>query len=903
MEFDFADLPGNPIEDCELGALPTAHWLKLQKELEDRISKLEERNHKLQEENTTLKMQLDELTLRSKAASPLGEHDGHQRPSNVEDELFGPNVQVHSNLSKATGSQSGAAKPRASLKHGADCPQTLLRDACEDSSKIGASLSLTCRTGSESGGRTSRIPRLVSESLNKFSSLWAGKPHVVSNVNMEVVRGSAMSMERPAQAAIYLCGIALVVFTLVAKGTGLGEVAASESSSASSSSSFSLDAPHRILGGGTGDHAPFRRLGAGPSLLMTNIAFCFTGVGLMALTMNFFKQPLILGYLLGGVLVGPIGLNIVHSHEDIQELSSLGLFFLLFMIGLELDVMELLKMGKVVMLTGLLQFPITAGVMICIFTGLHGAGVTWGSGQFSAMYVGLTCAISSTMIVVKLLSEKMEMAAQHGRLTIGILIFQDVWAIIVLAIQPNMENPQVLPLLKTFGMIAVLIAIASAYAKFVMPAVFAATSKCAESMLVMSLAWAFYVGCIAILPFVGLSLELAALIAGVVLASFPYSAEFNGKIRYIRDFFITLFFIGLGMQLPTPTLDAVAKALLVVIVVVLSRWLGIFAVVWIIGGGKRLAATATINLTQISEFALVICTLGKNFGHIEQDTLTILIWSFSILAIASSYLIGYNHAIYGKLSHICQSTCACFFRSGNGHNSADTGGDDDEHEEEHDIVLLGFHKVAAALIAEMEAKSPALLHKLHVIDFNTSIVDALATKGVMCSYGDISCKDVLQHAHHGEVRLVLSTIPDSMLVGVTNADILRISKELWPQAHCIVTSDSQQETADLYKAGADYVLQMALLCSERLQHLLVEYSKNAQASELNQIFANVTPSLTPSMSMVKITSLGQVSKSESMTKIQSLTNSQSFAALGFFRSREPGNADTNGETSVVPHAK
>merc|ERR1719188_903749 len=145
-------------------------------------------------------------------------------------------------------------------------------------------------------------------------------------------------------------------------------------------------------------------------------------------------------------------------------------------------------------------------------------------------------------------------------------------------------------------MMVVLILVAVAYAKFVMPAVFLFASRSIELMLIIALAWCFFMCCLATLPFIGLSMELAALISGVALATFPYSAEFNGKIKYIRDFFITLFFVGLGMQIPLPSVSAIGKAALVAVVVLLVRWIGIFLVVNALGGGKRLASVSTINL-------------------------------------------------------------------------------------------------------------------------------------------------------------------------------------------------------------------------------------------------------------------------------------------------------------------
>merc|ERR1712048_494942 len=292
-------------------------------------------------------------------------------------------------------------------------------------------------------------------------------------------------------------------------------------------------------------------------------------------------------------------------------------------------------------------FPLCAGAMTSIFMGLEWMGLSFGTGPYAALYCGMACAISSTMIVVKLLQEHAEMDSSPGRLTVGILIFQDIWAIIVLAIQPDLANPEILGLLKTLGMIVVLVIVALSYAKFVMPAVFMVSSRSVELMLVVALAWCFLMGCFATLPFVGQSFELAALVSGVALATFPYSAEFIGKIKYLRDFFITLFFVGLGMQIPVPSISAIGMAMVVAFVVLAIRWLGIFTVVSVLGGGSRLATVATINLSQISEFALAICSLGISFGHVEGDTLTILIWTFAFLAILSSYLIGYNYHLYG----------------------------------------------------------------------------------------------------------------------------------------------------------------------------------------------------------------------------------------------------------------
>mmetsp|Transcript_20314 Transcript_20314/g.32798 ORF Transcript_20314/g.32798 Transcript_20314/m.32798 type:complete len:779 (+) Transcript_20314:1-2337(+) len=649
-----------------------------------------------------------------------------------------------------------------------------------------------------------QIEDCISEASADYEKELGDKPnalHVAATTNIETVMGSALSHGLAFQAVAYLVALGGIMFVLIAKSTKLGD---------DTDTSVAVDC-HGSAGG--------RRLAGGPSPLLSNIAYCLAGAGLITFFVNLMKQPLILGYLLGGVFIGPIGLDIVHSEKEIADVSSLGLVFLLFMIGLELDVSELAKMGRVVVVTGMLQFPLCAGIHFGIFTLFANVfDLSFGDGEYSTFYVGMTCAISSTMIVVKLLSDMADMDSAPGRLTIGILIFQDIWAIIVLAIQPDLDKPNITTLLETFGKIAGLIVIALAYAKFVMPAVFFASSKNVELMLVLSLCWCFCMCSLAILPFVGLSMELAALISGVALATFPYSAEFNGKIKYIRDFFITLFFCGLGMQIPSPTFAPIAKAFLIAIVVLLVRWIGIFSLVLTLGGGRRLAAVATINLSEISEFALVICTLGKDFGHVEGDTLTILIWVFALLAIFSANMLPFNYQIYGLMHRLANRILK---RPEQDKDKAQLA--HDTHVDRN-IVLLGFHKIAAMLVADFEHHSPSLLAKLHVIDFHEDLELQLRRRGVTFAYGDISSPDVLEHAAHGDVRLVLCTIPDSLLRGTSNLRLLAASKQAWPNADVIVTCDNPHDAQLLYDAGADYVLRMAKLCAERLHEIVNEHA-------------------------------------------------------------------------------
>jgi Trk K+ transport system NAD-binding subunit len=286
------------------------------------------------------------------------------------------------------------------------------------------------------------------------------------------------------------------------------------------------------------------------------------------------------------------------------------------------------------------------------------------------------------------------------------------------------------------------------------------------------------------------------------------------------------------VQIPEPTASADTMGALVAVIVMAIRWIGIFFVVMMLGGGPRLAAIATINLSQISEFALVICSLGMSQSppHIEETTLTIIIWTFAMLAILSSYLIGFNSAIY-----MCFVRCSNRLRGKA--NDDEHEGNHDAHHDERDIILLGFHKVAWMLVEEFKQKSPELLHKIVVVDFNQDAKQELEDLGIKYAYGDISSPDVLEHAHHGKARIVLCTIPDSLLRGVTNARLIEVSKNIWPEAHVICTADNPFQANMLYGVGADYVLRMSKLCAERLHNLLSEHSLHANGSgELAHLF-------------------------------------------------------------------
>jgi len=303
--------------------------------------------------------------------------------------------------------------------------------------------------------------------------------------------------------------------------------------------------------------------------LLSTIGLCITAAALLAFISHKLRQPLILAHLHAGVVIGPqISFHWVENHEHVQIVAEIGLLLLLFIIGLEMDLKKLLAAGTPVMLTGILQFPLCVALGLGFFTLL---GYRTGGGDFSSLYLAICLSLSSTMIVVKLLYDKFELVTLPGRITLGVLVFLDIWAFLALALQPNLLNPHAAPLLLSLFKGVLLVILCLGVVKYLLPSIFYSVAKVPELVPVSSLAWCFAVCAAA--NHAGWSREMGALVAGVCISTFPYNVDVIAKVVSIRDFFVTLFFVALGMPIPLPSLSQVASAAAASLFLVLTRLL------------------------------------------------------------------------------------------------------------------------------------------------------------------------------------------------------------------------------------------------------------------------------------------------------------------------------------------
>ncbi len=545
---------------------------------------------------------------------------------------------------------------------------------------------------------------------------------------------------------------------------------------------------------------------AGGLGLLSAIGVSIIAATVLAYLAYLTKQPLLLAYIAAGAVIGPkFGFGWVQSEADIRIIAEIGLILLLFMIGLELDLKKLKESGKDLIATGVLQFVLCAAMGLGFFLLLGFTigepyeyrifGVKVMGSEYDLLYLAVCMALSSTTIVVKLLYEKFELDTLAGRLTVGVLVFQDIWAIVVLSIQSSLANPQLLAILRDFAEAGLVVVISLALSKYVLGYIFRKIARLPELVLVASLGWCFLIAGLA--GEFGLSMEMGALIAGVAISTFPYNLDIIAKIVSIRDFFITLFFVALGMAIPNPlnNLGIFLVAGAAALFLVASRFLSVYPILYFLKNGNRVSLLTSINLSQLSEFALVITVIGVKEKHIAPDIQTIIIFVFVMTSVASTYMIKFSDPLQKILS---RGLAAIGFK--------DLGSAPPEKTKEpRDIALLGFFRVASALIREVEDAASHLKDRMLVVDFSPTVLQKLPQHGVKVVYGDISNPGTLHHADLEEAKIVISTIPDEILVGTNNRKLIDTIKKIAPAARIIVTAESSLRALRLYEAGADYV--------------------------------------------------------------------------------------------------
>lgn len=558
--------------------------------------------------------------------------------------------------------------------------------------------------------------------------------------------------------------------------------------------------------------------------LVIDIAICIIAAWVLGVFCQTIRQPLLIAYLVAGFVIGPHGVGWVTNPESIEIISEIGLILLLFMIGLEMDLKKMLGAGRVITVTALLQI-LGCVALGWVFFRLVGLGGTW----LEALYLGVAAAMSSTVIIIKLLYDKRELETLAGRITVGVLVLQDVFVILFLAVQPCLREPAVAPLALAVGKVLLLVGVGYLVSRFLLPPIFKSVARQPELVLVGALAWCFAMGGLA--DRLGLSREMGALIAGVMVSTFPYTLDVVAKVTSIRDFFVTLFFVGLGMTIPVPTLSLLGWMLVFSAFLVGARLVTVFPPLYRMRLGHRVSLLPAIQLCQLSELSLVLLTMGEKTGDVSERAISVAAFAFAFLAVDSTYAIL-------KSDFIIRSTSPWLTKLGLPDLPPSTG-DTMQFERTPRVFLLGFSWTASSLLEEIARKQPGLLPELKVVDFNPQVIERLRTRNIRVAYGDISQRDTLHHAGIEHARIIVCSLPDTLLKGASNRKLLQQLRDLNPDAQIFVHAERIGDIPAFYEAGAAYVTAPRLLeaaallkAIEAAQQSLLDQMREEQAEAL-----------------------------------------------------------------------
>jgi len=548
--------------------------------------------------------------------------------------------------------------------------------------------------------------------------------------------------------------------------------------------------------------------GSAGSSLLWNIALVLLAATVLAYISGVLKQPLILGYVLAGIIIGPLGLGLITEEADIKTMSELGIAFLLFIVGLEIDLRRIRDIGFSAAVASLTKSILVGGMGFLIAMGL-------GFPRVESLYIGLVVAFSSTMVVIKLLSDKNKLDTLHGRIILGMLLMEDVLAILVLSLLSTPGEISTasitLSIIKGLGLFSIAIVVS----RFVLPTVFKHIADSHELLFLTAISILFVFAKVS--EIAGFPIAIGAFIAGIAVAIFPYNIEIVGRVRSLRDFFATIFFVSLGMEIWVGDFRSIIlPALLLLPLVLVVKPFIIMSLSSISGYGRRPSFLTAIGLTQISEFSLIIALQGLALGHIGPAVFSLTAVIAVVTITLTSYLIQFDNQIYKQMAP---------YLGGFERLSVKERlilEDLPRKSKEH-VIVCGAHRLGYDIIKTlMELKKGFL-----AVDFNPEIIKSLIEERIPCIYGDVGDMEVLDRIDLDDASMVISTVSNQE----DNLLIVEESKRRNPKASVIVDANTIDQALELYNAGADYVILPRMLSGEMMSEFLIDYEKHHERME------------------------------------------------------------------------
>lgn len=537
---------------------------------------------------------------------------------------------------------------------------------------------------------------------------------------------------------------------------------------------------------------------------LSAIVFITTAI---AAVMRAMRQPLIVGYILSGIIVGPYVLDILHSVDSIELFSKIGISILLFIVGLSLNPETIKETGKVSLITGLGQVAFTSIIGFLIMRGL-------GFEVIHSIYGSIALTFSSTIIILKLLSDKGDLNKLYGKIAIGFLLVQDIVATLILLVVSASGNsadlgPAIVTLvLKGIAAIGILYLV-SKYLLSRISSYFAASQ---ELLFLFSISWGL--GLASLFYYFGFSIEIGALIAGVTLSVSSYAYEIGSRMKPLRDFFVVLFFVLLGSHIIlTDIVSIIWPAVILSFFVLVGNPLIVYILMNLLGYRSRVGFMAGLTVAQISEFSLILMTLGLSIGHLDRQVVSLITLVGIITISGSTYLILYSNQIYTSLRKILK-----FFEFRKTHKRIKNMKDGDP-----DIIIFGYDRVGFDFVNA----AGTLTENYFVVDFNPVSIRKMQQENVPFRFGDAEDVEFLQEIGLSKAKIIVSTIPDFSI----NKFLARNYRHENSEGIIILVSHNIEEAKALYLEGASYVIMPHYLGAHHASNMIINHGFNIEAFE------------------------------------------------------------------------
>ncbi|MBN2127469.1 MAG: cation:proton antiporter [Candidatus Diapherotrites archaeon] len=530
-------------------------------------------------------------------------------------------------------------------------------------------------------------------------------------------------------------------------------------------------------------------------------ALVISAAALLGFLFQKLKQPVLLAFIVTGILLGSSFLNVIVYTDLLQIFSDFGIAFLLFLVGINLDLRIIKEIGKTSAITGLGQI---------LFTSIIGFFIAQllGFDFIESLYIAIALTFSSTIIIVKLLSDKKELNSLYGKISVGFLIVQDFAAIAILVFI-SVFSFSAEPINQVFWFIinmGILLGLFFVFYKFLIKKIFDSIAHNQELLFLTSIAWCFVFASIAI--FMGFSKEIGAFLAGVSIAALPYTYEIFGKLKYLRDFFIVLFFVVLGSNLVFTAGHIVFfPALVFSLFVLIGNPLIVFILMAKIGYKGRTSFLSSLTVAQISEFSLIIIFLGQKVGQVSNEIVSIITLVAVVTISASTYLIIYNNKIYDFLANAFPLLKNKRFSENSLHN---------DEEKKYSLVCIGYGETAKRIFYKNKEKKENIL----IVDFDPRSLNEAQKNGFETIYGDANDLETIEKIIAVKPETVVSTTMES------ESNIL-LTKKLSEKKEIIfiALAHSKKDALKMEKAGIQYVLVPSITAAKKIKTLLEDIEK------------------------------------------------------------------------------